>query len=261
MFAFRQDMETERRDILGKAADGVERDLVRVATNVLALGQDAVGYRDNLATAGLGLINVDELARGRPQDLTVGLGGGLLDRLRHKRNGVDAGIGDTAGKERDDGRRLGVNGFDHLIDLRRRKDGSDVDLDAVGGKLADQLGGGLALGGHARNFDVDVLGPGSDLAGLDPHGLDVVGKDLKRDGHIGDVGQDLLGKRAVIRHAALLHKGRVGRETLNVAVLVHVEHALEVCTVSEHLDCHLPDSFRLHMGVKLLNTLPTFIKA
>ena len=91
--------------------------------------------------------------------------------------------------------------------------------------------------------------------------LTMVGKDLKRDGHIGDVGQDLLGKRAVIRHAALFHKGRVGRETLNVAVLVHVEHALEVCTVSEHLDCHLPDSFRLHMGVKLLNTLPTFIKA
>lgn len=66
------------------------------------------------------------------------------------------------------------------------------------GKLAHQLGGGLALGGHARNLDVDVLGPGSDLARLDLHGLDVVGKDLKRDGHIGDVGQDLLGKRAVV---------------------------------------------------------------
>lgn len=38
VFALRQDMETECRDILGKAADGVERDLVRVATNVLALG-------------------------------------------------------------------------------------------------------------------------------------------------------------------------------------------------------------------------------
>ena len=125
----------------------------------------------------------------------------------------------------------------------------------------DQLGGGLALGGHARDLNVDVLGPGSDLASLNLHGLDVVGKDLKRDGNVGDVGQDLLGKRAVIRHTALLHKGRVGRETLNVAVLVHVEHALEVCTVSEHLDCHLPDSFRLHMGVELLNTLPTFIKA
>lgn len=246
---------------LAKPRTVSKRDLVRVATNVLALGQDAVGYRDNLATASFRLVNVDELARGRPQDLAVGLGGGLLDRLRHKRNGVDAGIGDAAGKERNDGRRLGVNGLDHLVDLLRRKDGGDVDLDAVGRKLADQLGGGLALGGHARNLDVDVLGPGSDLAGLDLHGLDFIGKDLKRDGHIGDVGQDLLGKRAVIRHAALLHKGRVGRETLNVAVLVHVEHALEVCTVSEHLDCHLPDSFRLHMGVALLNTLPTFIKA
>ena len=137
-----------------------------------------------------------------------------------------------------------MDGVDHLVNLRGRKDGGDVDLDAVGGKLAHQLGRGLALGGHARNLDIDVLGPGSDLAGLDLHGLDVVGKDLKRYGHIGDVGQDLLGKRAVIRHAALLHKGRVGREALNVAVLVHVEHALEVCTVSEHLDCHLPDSFR-----------------
>lgn len=87
VFALRQDMETERRDILGKAADGVERDLVRVATDILALGQDAVGHRDDLATAGFCLVNVNELARGRPQDLAVGLCGGLLDRLRHKRNG------------------------------------------------------------------------------------------------------------------------------------------------------------------------------
>ena len=115
-----------------------------------------------------GLVNVDELARGRPQDLAVGLGGGLLDRLRHKRNGVDAGVGDAAGKERDDGRRLGINGLDHLVDLHRRKDGGDVNLDAVGRKLANQLGGGLALGGHARDLNVDVLGPGSDLAGLRP---------------------------------------------------------------------------------------------
>lgn len=254
-------METERGDILGKTAHGIERDLIRVTADVLTLGQDAVWHRDDLATASFRLVNIDKLTRGRPQDLAVGLGGGLLHRLRHKRNGIDAGVSDTAGKERDDGWRLGINGLDHLVDLRRRKDGGDVDLDAIGRKLAHQLGGGLALGSHARNLDVDVLGPGSDLAGLDLHGLDVVGKDLKRDGHIGDVGQDLLGKRAVIRHAALLHKGRVGRETLNVAVLVHVEHALEVCTVSEHLDCHLPDSFRLHMGDKLLNTLPTFIKA
>lgn len=31
-------MEAERGDILGKATDSVERDLVRVATDVLALG-------------------------------------------------------------------------------------------------------------------------------------------------------------------------------------------------------------------------------
>ncbi len=99
VFAFGQILEAQSGDILGKAADGIERDLVQVATDVLALGQDAVGYRDDLATAGLGLVNVDELARRLPQDLTVGLGGGLLDRLRHKRNGVDAGVGDAAGKE------------------------------------------------------------------------------------------------------------------------------------------------------------------
>lgn len=62
----RQDMEAQSGDILGKAAHGIERDLVRVATDVLALGQDAVGYRDDLATAGLGLVDVDKLTRGRP---------------------------------------------------------------------------------------------------------------------------------------------------------------------------------------------------
>ncbi len=66
VFALRQDMEAQSGDILGKAAHGVERDLVRVATDVLALGQDAVGYRDDLATAGLGLVDVDKLTRGRP---------------------------------------------------------------------------------------------------------------------------------------------------------------------------------------------------
>lgn len=105
VFALRQDMETERRDILGKAAHGIERNLVRVAAGVLALGQNAVGHCDDLAAAGLRLVDVDKLARGRPQNLAVGLGGGLLDRLRHKRNGIDAGVGDAAGKERDDGRR------------------------------------------------------------------------------------------------------------------------------------------------------------
>lgn len=77
----RQDMEAQSGDILGKSAHGIERDLVRVTSDVLALGQDTVGHRDDLATAGLGLVNVDELARGRPQDLAVWLGGGLLDRL------------------------------------------------------------------------------------------------------------------------------------------------------------------------------------
>ena len=47
-----------------------ERAPMPIRSNVLALGQDAVGHRDDLATASLGLVNVDELARGRPQDLT-----------------------------------------------------------------------------------------------------------------------------------------------------------------------------------------------
>lgn len=38
VFALRQDMEAQSGDILGKAADGVERDLVRVTADVLALG-------------------------------------------------------------------------------------------------------------------------------------------------------------------------------------------------------------------------------
>lgn len=38
VFALRQNMEAQSGDILGKAADGVERDLVRVATDVLPLG-------------------------------------------------------------------------------------------------------------------------------------------------------------------------------------------------------------------------------
>ena len=85
-------MEAQSGDILGKAAHGVERDLVRVATDVLALGQDAVGHRNDLATASFRLVDIDKLTRGRPQDLAVGLGGGLLHRLRHKRNGIDAGV-------------------------------------------------------------------------------------------------------------------------------------------------------------------------
>ena len=71
-------MEAQSGDILGKAADSIERDLVRIAADVLALGQDAVGHRNDLATASFRLVNIDKLTRGRPQDLAVGLGGGLL---------------------------------------------------------------------------------------------------------------------------------------------------------------------------------------
>ena len=38
VFALRQNMEAQSGDILGKATDGVERDLVRITADVLALG-------------------------------------------------------------------------------------------------------------------------------------------------------------------------------------------------------------------------------
>lgn len=38
VFVLRQDMEAQSGDILGKSAHGIERDLVRVTSDVLALG-------------------------------------------------------------------------------------------------------------------------------------------------------------------------------------------------------------------------------
>ena len=48
-----------------------------------------------------------------------------------------------------------------------------------------------------------------------------------------------LGKSAVVGHAAGLHKGRIGREALNVAIVMHVKHTLEVSAVGKHLDRHV----------------------
>jgi hypothetical protein len=48
-----------------------------------------------------------------------------------------------------------------------------------------------------------------------------------------------LGKSAVVSHATGLHKGRIGRETLNVTIVMHVKHAFEVSAVGKHLDRHV----------------------
>ena len=47
-----------------------------------------------------------------------------------------------------------------------------------------------------------------------------------------------LGELAIIGHATRLHKRWVSRKALNVTVLGHVEHALEIGTVGKYLDCH-----------------------
>src|SRR5581483_1934214 len=80
-----------------------------------------------------------------------------LDRLAHGRHGVDAGIGDAAGEDRDvAGRRAGQR-VHHLADLAAGEDRGDVELDAPGHQAADQRRGGFTLRVGDGDLDVDVV--------------------------------------------------------------------------------------------------------
>ena len=60
---------------------------------------------------------IEQFARARPDQLDLRVGQKHAYRARHKRHGIDAGIGDTAGKDADIGGSAARQRFRHSADL------------------------------------------------------------------------------------------------------------------------------------------------
>ncbi len=92
--------------------------------------------------------------------------------------------------------------------------------------------------GHG-NLHVDVGAPGRDGPRLARHFIEVIGKDLERNGSIGNRGQNLAPERLVIGHPGLSCETRVGRETLHQRIAAQLHDTVEISTISKNLDPEL----------------------
>src|SRR5688572_13237101 len=80
---------------------GVERELVEVLAEQLQLAEQVVRDGDDVAAGAVGLDDVEDLARTSPDQLLPGPVGDRRDRRLDRGNGVDAGVRDPPGEERD----------------------------------------------------------------------------------------------------------------------------------------------------------------
>src|ERR1051325_1603335 len=87
-----------------KHLHGVERVVAEVFAHELQLFQDVVGDGDDVAADGVGLEDVEELARAGPDQLRTRRGLEDLDAFAHDRHGIAPGVG-NAPREHGDTRR------------------------------------------------------------------------------------------------------------------------------------------------------------
>ena len=133
-----------------------------------------------------------------------------------------------------------------LLDLRVGHHGSDVELDAGGGKAGEQRTGKLALGVGDRNLDIDVAAPGGDLARLPFHGRKIVGEHLEGNRAIGNESQHFQREFLVIADSGLPHQGRICRKALDDRLRGGFFDALKVSPVSEDFYVQLVNRRRCH---------------
>jgi hypothetical protein len=83
-----------------------------------------------MAAGFLGLKNIKQLPRARPDELRVH----VIDHgycFSHHRHGIAAGIGDAARKNRNIGRSLALQRRANLTHLLQREQSCDVDLNSI----------------------------------------------------------------------------------------------------------------------------------
>src|SRR5579885_1808303 len=127
----------------------------------------------------VGLEQVEELARAGPDQFDIWVGTEHFDGGGHYGHGIAARIGD-ASREYGyiSGRPAGEYGgyLAHLVEGQQR---GGVYFNAGVGQPADQIDGGFPLGIGDGDFDVDIIAPAGNLAGLTFHLRKRVGEDLE----------------------------------------------------------------------------------
>lgn len=131
--------EATVRRVLGEHLHSVQGQLREVLSEHLRrLAEDVVRHRDDRTAAVLGLEDVEDLARARPEQLGLGLGvqkrpGSAQDRRR-----IDSGVRDPARKDRDHRRHRRIQRLRDPGHLREGEQGGHVELHAAAAELADQ---------------------------------------------------------------------------------------------------------------------------
>ena len=88
--------------------------------------------------------------------------------------------------------------------------------------------------GHGY-LDVHVFPPGGDLARLTPHLGEVVREDFKGDGTVGNGVHDGKRKCLIVGNSRFAHQGRIGGESTDEGIVVHLQHSGPVRAVRENL--------------------------
>src|SRR5262249_54866843 len=145
---------------------GIERELRQALAEQGHFFQHFVRDRDDVAADAIGLYQVEDLARAGPDQLQLRLGFHDGERLLHYRQGIDAGIGDAAGKHRNVGAGAALEGVDSGVNLVERQDGGDVEADIFAGEPPDEGRRALAPGVSDGNLHVYVGAESGKLARL-----------------------------------------------------------------------------------------------
>src|SRR5579875_387245 len=198
-------LKTGLERILMEHFDGIQRVFLEIAADQAEFLQHVMGDRNDMASNGVSLKKVEQLARAGPYQLDIGKSLEEFHRLAHHGHRVTAGVSDPPGKDRDVGGWRMLEGWCDMLDLIESQEGGKVEFDAPRGQPFHQLAAGGGAGVGNGNFDVNVVSPSGDLPRLPFHLLELVGENLEGDRPIRYHPQDFLGESAVIGHASFAH--------------------------------------------------------
>src|SRR5262245_43537163 len=124
--------------IVAEGFHGAERKFgSRLSADRGELLENVGGRSDDVATHVVRFHDVEDFARGSPNDLDIASLARPRNRILHDRSIVDAEVGEPAGKYRDAGGRAGIQRLYGTYYLLGGKDRGHVDVDAFARKRAN----------------------------------------------------------------------------------------------------------------------------
>ena len=136
-----------------------------------------------------------------------------------------------------------LNAAVDFLDLAHRRQGGDIQPNALGHQMTNDLGGRVAARVGHGNLHEDVLPPLRDGARLLFHLAEVVGEDLERNGQLGNELDDVTRERLVVFDAGSSHQGRVRREARDDGIGRQLRNRVAIGAVGEDLHAQTLDHF------------------